>query len=207
MVGQFNYTARKGFDSKYRRAGEAVTLQQQSVRHAQAHSKAAADRRICGVIAWCAFDYASLVNSHNAVKCPGIADVFRIPKPGAAFYQAQVSPKVRPVIQPAFYWDFGPASPRGPGKRVAIFSNCERLELFINGRRQSALLPDSAKFPHVQHPPFWADLELDGAGHPELRLDGYVGDRLALSGAGSKVEHKFIAILQRQARQLTGTSL
>jgi hypothetical protein len=33
------------------------------VRHAQAHSKAAANRRNCGVIARCGFDYASsLVN-------------------------------------------------------------------------------------------------------------------------------------------------
>ena len=45
-----------------------------------------ANPRICGVIAWCAFDYASLVNSYNTVKTPGVADVFRIPKLGASFY-------------------------------------------------------------------------------------------------------------------------
>ncbi len=74
-VGQFNYTSRKNFDSKYRRAGDAALQQQQALRHAQAHSKAAAHPRICGVIAWCGFDYASLVNSYNNVKCPGVADV------------------------------------------------------------------------------------------------------------------------------------
>jgi beta-galactosidase len=158
-----------------------TTQQQQAVRHAQAHSKVAANPRICGVIAWCGFDYASLVNPYNNVKCPGVADVFRIPKLGASFYQAQVSPQVRPVIQPSFYWDFGPQTPQGPGKQAAIFSNCERLELFVGGRRHAMLHPDSANFPHIQYPPFLADLELDGAGHPELRIDGYVGDRLALS--------------------------
>ncbi|HWH68435.1 MAG TPA: glycoside hydrolase family 2 TIM barrel-domain containing protein, partial [Candidatus Sulfotelmatobacter sp.] len=53
-VGQFNYTKRKDFDSKYRRAGEVALLQQQALRHAQAHSKAAGNPRICGVVAWCA---------------------------------------------------------------------------------------------------------------------------------------------------------
>jgi len=180
-VGQFNYAKGKGFDSKYRRAGDAATQQQQALRHAQAHSKAAANPRICGVIAWCGFDYASLMNSYHNVKCPGVADVFRIPKLGASFYQAQVSPKARPVIQPSFYWDFGPQTPRGPGKQAAIFSNCERLDLFLNGRPYATLHPDSANFPHLQYPPFFADLELDAADQPELRIDGYTGPRLVLS--------------------------
>ncbi len=181
VVGQFNYTRRKEFDCKYRRAGEVALQQQQALRHAQAHSKAARNPRICGVIAWCGFDYSSLVNPYNNVKCPGVADVFRIPKLGAAFYLAQADPKTRPVIQPNFHWDFGPQTPRGPGKHVAIFSNCERLELFVNGQRHAALRPDAANHPHLKHPPFFADLDLDGAGHPELRIDGYLGDRLALS--------------------------
>ncbi len=180
-VGQFNYTKRKGFDSKYRRAGEVELQQQQALRHAQAHSKAAADSRICGVVGWCALDYASLVNPFNNVKCPGVADVFRIPKLGASFYQAQGNPTVRPVIQPNFYWDFGPQTPHGPGKHVAIFSNCERLELFVNGRPHATLQPDAANYPHLPHPPFFTDLEMDGSTHPELRIDGYVGTRLALS--------------------------
>jgi beta-galactosidase len=180
-VGQFNYTNRKGFDAKYRRAGELALQQQQALRHAQAHSKAAANPRICGVIAWCGFDYASLVNPFNNVKCPGVADIFRIPKLGAAFYQAQRSPATRPVIQPNFYWDFGPQTPRGPGKHVAIFSNCERLDLFVNDRPYATLHPDAANYPHLAHAPFFAELDLDGSARPELRVDGYVGNRLILS--------------------------
>ena len=85
------------------------------------------------------------------------------------------------MIQPNFYWDFGPQTPRGPGKHVAIFSNCERLELFINRRPHASLLPDSANYPHLQYPPFWTDLELAGAGHHELRIEGYVGSKRVLS--------------------------
>jgi beta-galactosidase len=180
-VGQFNYGAGKGFDSKYRRAGDVALQQKQAILHAQAHSKGAANPRCAGVIAWCAFDYGSLINSYDGVKCPGIADIFRIPKLGASFYLAQVDPRIRPVIEPDFYWDFGPNTPSGPGKKAAIFSNCERLELFINGNQYASVEPDRANFPHLKHSPFFADLELDADGHPELRIDGYVGQALAMS--------------------------
>lgn len=180
-VGQFDYTAGKGFGIRYRRAGDVSLQQVQAVRHAQAHSRAGAKPRICGVIAWCAFEYASLVNSYNTVKTPGIADVFRIPKLGASFYQAQGDPNVRPIIQPSFYWDFGPQTPSGPGKQATIFSNCDRLELFVGGQRKATLHPNAADFPHLKHPPFFADLDLDGSARPELRIDGFVGNRLLLS--------------------------
>lgn len=101
-VGQFNYGAKKGFNNKYRRAGDVNLQMQQALYHAQAHDRVAAKPRCAGAIAWCAFDYASLMNAYDAVKCPGIADVFRIPKLGAAFYKAQADPYVQPVIEPAF---------------------------------------------------------------------------------------------------------
>jgi beta-galactosidase len=77
-----------------------------------------------------------------------------VPKLGASFYRAQADPKVRPVIEPNFYWDFGPRTPFGPGERVAIFSNCETLELRIDGSRHAVLHPDRASFPHLKYPPF-----------------------------------------------------
>jgi len=180
-VGQFNYERGKGFDNRYRRAGNAHVQQQQAIWHAQAHSKAAADHRICGVIAWCAFDYGSLMNAYQTVKCPGVADVFRIPKLGASFYSSQVDPKIRPMIQPSFYWDFGSQTPNGPGKRAAIFSNCDRLELFVAEKHLSTLNPDREGFPNLKYPPFFADLETEGAGNPELRIDGFVSGRTVLS--------------------------
>ena len=180
-VGQFNYARGRQFDARYRRAADVTLQQQQALRHAQAHSKAAANKRICGVIGWCGFDYSSLINSFHNVKCPGVADVFRIPKLGASFYQVQTAAGAPPLILPNFYWDFGPQTPRGPGKDAAIFSNCDRLELFIDGQKHAALTPDAAHYPHLRHPPFFVDLDLDGSAHPELRIDGYVGERLALS--------------------------
>jgi beta-galactosidase len=180
-VGQFNYTQGKGFNQTYRRAGDIAIQRNQALWHAEAHSKAAGKPRICGVIAWCGFDYGSLINSYQGVKCPGVADIFRIPKLGASFYQAQGDPKIRPVIAINFHWDFGAQTPKGPGRQAAIFSNCDRLELFIDGRNHATLHPDSKRYPHLRHPPFFADLEFDGAGKPELRIDGYIGEALSIS--------------------------
>ena len=180
-VGQFNYGAGRGFNMRYRKAGDIGQQTSQALYHAQAHSRVADHKRIAGTIAWCAFDYASLMNDYEAIKCPGVADVFRLPKLGAAFYLAQVEPSVRPVIEPNFYWDFGPQTPSGPGEHAAIFSNCERLELFIDGKLHATVDPDRTNFPNLKFPPFFADLKLEGSAHPELSIDGYVGKTRVLS--------------------------
>lgn len=179
-VGAFNYYG-TGFKRRYRRAGDAVEQMQQGLLHAQVHSKAAADKRICGVIAWCAFDYASLMNAWETIKCPGVADVFRLPKLAAGFYKSQVDAKVRPVIEPDFWWDFGEQTPAGPGKHAAIFSNCERLEVYVDGKLRGKLEPDRAGFGGLRYPPFFADLTVEGGTKPELRIDGFVGGTKVLS--------------------------
>lgn len=180
-VGQFNYATGKNFDSYYRRSGDPAMQPLQAIRHAQAHDKAAADSRQCGVVAWCGFEYGSLVNAYQRVKYPGVADVFRLPKLGASFYVAQCDPKTRIVIEPDFYWDFGPKTPGGPGKHAAIFSNCEQLDVFINGQLHAKLHPDRKNYPRVKHAPFFTDLDMNGSSHPELRIDGHIGGRRVLS--------------------------
>ncbi|MDR3754712.1 MAG: glycoside hydrolase family 2 TIM barrel-domain containing protein [Terracidiphilus sp.] len=180
-VGQFNYGTGKEFNMRYRRAGEIGQQTSQALYHAQAHSRGADNKRIAGTIAWCAFDYASLMNDYEVVKCPGVADVFRLPKLGAAFYLAQVEPSVRPVIEPNFYWDFGAQTPTGPGEHAVIFSNCERLEIFIDGKHHATVEPDRANYANLKFPPFFANLKLDGSGHPELRIDCYVGTTRMMS--------------------------
>ena len=53
--------------------------------------------------------------------------------------------------------------------------------MFVNGQHHATLTPDATNYPHLKAPPFFVDLDLDGNGHPELRIDGYIGSRLALS--------------------------
>ena len=70
--------------------------QKQALLHAQVHDRGAANKRYGGVIAWCAFEYGSLLGAYAGVKYPGVADVFRVPKLGASFDRAQIDPTVRP---------------------------------------------------------------------------------------------------------------
>jgi beta-galactosidase len=202
-VGQYTYTG-KGFGNLYRRAGDVAVQCKQAIYHAQAHDRAGAYPHFCGVIAWCAFEYGSPDNSYKGVKNPGVADVFRIPKLGASFYQSQVSPSVKPMIIPNFYWDFGQATPRGPGNDASIFSNCDRLELFVDGKPHSMLEPDRKNYPNLEYAPFFAALDIDGAGHPELRIDGYVAGHIALSRSFSSDASKDQLLLEADDSAIVG---
>ncbi|MCW3840687.1 NEW3 domain-containing protein [Micromonospora yasonensis] len=168
----------------YRRFDTQAVQAAQARLHAQVHNTARSRNGYTGLLGWCGFDYDSLAgNTFQSMKWPGVADTFRIPKPGAAFYQSQVSPDVRPVIQPSFYWDFGPTSPvTSLGTAATIWSNCDRLEAYLDGTHYATLTPDAAGFPYLAYPPFYLDTTgIDGSAKPELRLDGYVAGNLVLS--------------------------
>ncbi len=169
----------------YRWTDPSAVLAAQAFLHAQVHDIARSDTRYAGLIGWAGIDYASLNGGRriwNALKTPGVLDVFRVPKPGAAFYRSQVSPRDRPVILPVFFWDFGPGSPPGgPGPEAMIATNCDRLELYVGGEHYATGTPDAKLFANLDYPPVIADLTLDGSGLPELRIDGYASGRLAAS--------------------------
>ena len=161
----------------YRRTDPPSVQARQAYLHAQVHDQAARDPRYAGVLAWQAFDYDSMNGwIDHRLKCNGVGDTFRIPKLGAAIYAAQVSPSVRPVIAPAFHWDFALAEAIGPGEMVC--SNCDRLELYVGSTHVASVRPDRERFPAIAYAPSFVDLE---PSLEDLRIDGYVGDRLVLS--------------------------
>jgi hypothetical protein len=86
----------------------------------------------------------------------------------------QGDPKRGAVIHPNFYWDFGSKSPNGPGKGVAVFSNCNELKLFVDGKAHATVKPDVVNYGNLKHPPFFVDLEFADAKPTELRIDGYL---------------------------------
>jgi beta-galactosidase len=164
-----------------------AVLAKQAFMHAQVHDIAQADSKCAGLLGWAGFDYASL-NGHiwDRVKWPGVADTFRVLKPGAACYESQVDPKLRPVVMPLFCWDFGPGSPvGGPGPGAMIATNCDRLEIYVGGQHVATGTPDHGRFANLAYPPAFVDLTIpgssgaDGNGAPELRIDGYVAGVLA----------------------------
>jgi beta-galactosidase len=161
----------------YRRTDPQAVQQGQAAAHARVHDTAASDDRYCGLLAWSGFDYPSgSGNQYRGVKYTGVVDLFRIPKPGAAIYQAQADPRITPVIAPAFYWDFGPVSPVTSLPAAMICSNLDRLELYVGGEHFATVTPDTASYPHLDHPPSFVDFSaVDGSSRPELRIDGYLG--------------------------------
>jgi beta-galactosidase len=157
----------------------AAALAGQAYAHALAHDQAGSDPRYAGLIAWCGFDYYSgpppagdaweRVRSWRAMKTPGVADVFRVPKPGAAVYRAQADPATTPVIVPAFFWD----DRTPPGATAMFATNCDRLEIYLDGEHHATATPEVATFGNLRHPPAFADLAVTGGTLPDLRVDGY----------------------------------
>ncbi|WP_432893615.1 glycoside hydrolase family 2 protein [Kribbella sp. CA-245084] len=156
----------------YRRTDPQEIQARQAFLHAQVHAQAAADDGYLGVLAWQAFDYDSC-NGYvdHSLKCNGVADTFRIPKLGAAIYQAQIDPVRRPVIAPAFHWD-APLD-----DELMICSNCDRLEVFVNDVRVATVHPDTARFGALPYPPSFVHLSLD----EDLRIEGFLGDRRVIT--------------------------
>jgi len=190
----------------YRRTDSQIVQQGQATAHATVHNIAASDDRYCGVLTWAGFDYPSgLGNGYQGVKYVGVVDLFRILKPGAAIYQAQADPKVRPVIAPAFYWDLGPTSPVTSLGSAMICSNLEQLQVYVGGQPLATVTPDTTGYGHLDYPPSLVDFSAVDTGtvKPDLRIDGYLGgvkvasqsfagdpsgDRLSLVGDDAEID-------------------
>jgi beta-galactosidase len=163
----------------YRWVDTAATLASQARMHAQVHNIAQSNNAYAGLLGWAGIDYGSLNGGnriwHN-VKWPGVLDTFRVPKLGAAFYQSQVDPTVKPVIMPVFFWDFGSSSPaNGPGPGTMIATNCDRLEIYVGGQHFATGTPDTHDYGSLAYPPVIVDLTVDGSGQPALLVEGYLG--------------------------------
>lgn len=177
-VGQYSYGTAKNFLRKYRRVGTPEDQNAQAILHAQAHDKAARDPHNAGVIAWCSYDYASPMNSYHGLKCPGVIDTFRIPKLGASFYMAQVSPETRIVLEPSFYWD---AELHARSGAAVIFSNCDKLHISLDDKQLGIVTPNRVDYPNLLHPPFMAELPWEAAGRSVLKIDGFLKEKQVIS--------------------------
>jgi beta-galactosidase len=168
----------------YRRTDTQGVQQGQATAHARVHAIAADDDRYCGLLAWSGIDYPSGAggNVYRGVKYTGVVDLFRVAKPGAAIYQAQVDPRVRPVIAPAFYWDFGPSWPVTSLPAAMICANLDRLEVYVGGSHFASVTPEAGDYGALAYPPSFVDFRgVDGSVLPDLRIDGYLGSELVAS--------------------------
>jgi beta-galactosidase len=160
----------------YRRIDTQFVQQSEAIAHAIVQNINYGNDAYNGVLAWAGFDYPSGDgNIYQGTKYVGVVDLFRIPKPGAAIYQAQIDPGASKVILPAFYWDFGPTSPVTSLSSAMICSNLDELEVYVGGDLFATLTPDTTDYGNLPYPPSFTDFSaVDGTTLPELRIDGYL---------------------------------
>jgi beta-galactosidase len=165
------------------------------VRHARVHDTLASDPQYAGGLGWCAFDY----NTHNnfgsgdRICYHGVMDIFRTPKPAAAFYKSMADRDEEIVLEPAFFWARNDESTNFD--HALISSNVDTIRMVtINEHGEHFIAeggPDRVQFPHLKYPPFtflvggkvgrttWGDLRIEGM------IDGKVVISKRYSGSGA----------------------
>ncbi len=164
-----------------KRIDNVERIAEHGLRHARVHNQLGSNDQYAGGLGWCAFDYNTHGNfgSGDRICYHGVSDIFRIPKPAAGFYMSQCDPAETVVLEPGFFWSSGDRSGAGGPGLVPIWSNCDRLKVYYDGKFKHEIRPARDQFAHLPHPPFFSDLrDLPLSPWGDLKIEGYVGDRL-----------------------------
>ncbi len=124
-----------------------------------------------GGFAWSMFDYNNEVNYTRTghVFYSGMYDIFRLDKPVSHFYSAQKAPNEGVELYIANYWT--PGSP----SNVEVYSNCDEVELFVNGNSAGRIRPNA--YLNAPHPAFvFKNVEFEAG---ELSAVGYINGKEA----------------------------
>jgi len=171
-------------------------LREHTLRHARIHNQLASNPQYAGGIGWCAFDYNTHGNfgSGDRICYHGVTDIFREPKPAAGFYKSQCDPSEEVVLEPAFHWARGDESVGF--NRAIVCSNCDHLKFYIDDKLVAEADPDRKEFDHLKYAPF--SIEMGELFHKwgDLRIEGYIQGKLAITRnmSGKGVDEKFILV-------------
>lgn len=126
-----------------------------ALRHTRVLDTAYKSNRISGAIGWCMADYNTHKDfgSGDRICYHGVTDMFRVPKLCAAVYRSQQ--EITPFLEVASSMDIG-EHPGGVIGDVWVFTNCDYVKLYKNGKYTSTVYPDKSKFPNLPHPPIIA---------------------------------------------------
>jgi beta-galactosidase len=119
-----------------RGAGENALLLQ-AWNFAWSHNRNASYPWLCGDCIWVGMDHFRGCSLENPSSRCGVLDYLRLPKFSYCFFQSQRDANM-PAIFIANYW-----TPRPSPAKVVVFSNCEEVELFLNGKSLGRHKPDS----------------------------------------------------------------
>ena len=158
-----------------RSAGELALLQQatniQEAHNDNLNTPAFADGY------WVMYDYNR--GYADDLEASGIMDVFRLPKPSYYFYKSQRDVDDtfgKPMLYIANNWQ------KDSPLDVRIFSNCDEVELFLNGHSLGRQKPDKNRISNnLKHPPFTFNIEAFEKG--KLEAKGYIEDKLVTSNS------------------------
>lgn len=157
--------------SRQSRGDGEVRLLQQATNLQEAHNENRGTQAF-GDGYWVMYDYNRGYASD--LETSGIMDLFRLPKFSHAFFQSQRDPQEvlsdlvgAPMVFAATYW-----TAQSP-LEVRVFSNCEEVELRLNGRSLGRQKPDQDRnSTYLPHPPFTFKVARFEPG--ELRAVGFV---------------------------------
>jgi beta-galactosidase len=141
---------------------------------------------------WSMFDYAR--GYHPVRAATGVMDIVRLPKFSYHFYRSQRDPNENavgwfggPMVFIASHWT------AASNLRVLVFSNCDEVELSLNGLVIGRQTPSkAATTQYLPHPPFVFDLPYFEPG--VLDAAGFIGGqacachRIGTPGAAAQIE-------------------
>ncbi len=179
-----------------RGAGEKRQLQQ-AMNFQEAHNDNRSTRA-AGDGLWVMYDYNR--GYDNTLEASGVMDIFRLPKFSYYFFQSQrevdhtgVNKFAVPMVYIANYWQ---ADTLDSMREVRVFSNCEKVKLYLNDQLLAVQSADTGRFTvNLAHPPF--TFKLDRFIPGKLRAVGVTGEQevtghiVDTPGKASRIEISF----------------